>query len=90
MSNQVYVNPEEIDVFINEIRSFLDTLNSSTNRLNNAFENLSSTWQDRKRVELEEQYKELLRFLKMFEESSEEKINHLAILSQRAKDYLGS
>ncbi len=90
MSNQVYVNPEEIDVFINEIRAFLDTLNSATNRLNNAFENLSSTWQDRKRAEFEEQYKELLRVLKMFEESSEEKINHLAVLSQRAKDYLGS
>ena len=90
MSSQVYVNPEEIDVFINEIRAFLDSLNNATNRLNNAFENLSSTWQDRKRVEFEEQYKELLRVLKIFEESSEEKINHLAVLSQRAKNYLGS
>jgi uncharacterized protein YukE len=88
--SQVFVNPEEIDVFINEIRIFLDTLNSATNRLNNAFENLSSTWQDRKRAEFEEEYRELLRVLKMFEESSEEKINHLAVLSQKAKDYLGS
>ena len=90
MSNQVFVNPEEIDVFINEIRIFLDTLNSSTNRVNNAFENLSSTWQDRKKAEFEEQYRELLRVLKIFEESSEEKINHLTNLSQKAKDYLGS
>jgi uncharacterized protein YukE len=88
--SQVFVNPEEIDVFINEIRIFLDTLNSATNRLNNAFENLSSTWQDRKRAEFEEEYRELLRVLKIFEESSEEKINHLAVLSQKAKDYLGS
>ena len=90
MSNQVYVNPEEIDSFINEIRAFLDTLNSATNNLNNAFENLSSSWQDRKRAEFEEEYKELLKVLKMFEESSEEKINHLAVLSQKAKDYLSS
>ena len=90
MGNQVFVNPEEIDVFINEIRVFLETLNSSTNRLNQAFETLSSSWQDRKRAEFEEQYRELLRVLKMFEHNSEEKIQHLSILSQKAKDYLNS
>jgi uncharacterized protein YukE len=90
MSSQVFVNPEEIDVFISEIRLFLDTLNNSTNRLNNAFEHLSSSWQDRKRAEFEEQYRELLRVLKVFENSSEENIAHLTMLSQRAKDYLGS
>jgi len=90
MGNQVFVNPEEIDVFINEIRVFLETLNSSTNRLNQAFETLSSSWQDRKRAEFEEQYRELLRVLKMFEYNSEEKIQHLSILSQKAKDYLNS
>jgi len=90
MGNQVFVNPEEIDVFINEIRVFLETLNSSTNRLNQAFETLSSSWQDRKRAEFEEEYRELLRVLKMFEHNSEEKIQHLSILSQKAKDYLNS
>jgi len=90
MSNQVYVNPEEIGEFINEIKAFLDTLNEATNRLNGAFENVSSTWQDRKRVEFEEQYKELLRFLKMFEESSKEKIQYLGVLKKKAEDYLGS
>ena len=87
MNNQVHANPQEIDNFINEIRAFLDSLNSATNRLNNAFENLSLTWQDRKRAEFEDQYKELLRVLKMFEESSEEKINYLAVLSQILKTY---
>ena len=90
MSNQVFVNPEEIDNFIGQLRQFLDNLNSEINRINNSYENLSSTWQDRKKAEFEEQYKELLRILKMFEELSEEKINHLAVLSQKIKDYLGS
>lgn len=90
MSNQIVVNPEEIDVFIVEIRNFLESLLSSTNRLNNSFETLANSWQDRKRNEFEEQYRELLRGLKQFENSSEEKIQHLNVLSHRAKDYLGS
>ena len=88
--SQVFVNPEEIDLFIGEIKTFLDSLESSTSRLNMAFENLSTSWQDRKRAEFKEQYRELLRVLKVFENSSEENIAHLTMLSQRAKDYLGS
>jgi len=90
MSSQVVVNPEEIDVFVSEIRVFLENLTNSTNRLNHSFENLTNSWQDRKRNEFEEQYRELLQVLKRFESSSEEKIQHLSILSQRAKDYLGT
>ena len=53
MSNQVNINPEEIDVFVSEIRNFLESLSSSTNRLNHSFETLATTWQDRKRNEFE-------------------------------------
>ena len=90
MSSQVVVNPEEIDIFVSEIRNFLENLSSSSNRLNHSFATLANSWQDRKRAEFEEQYKELLQVLKQFENSSEEKIQHLTVLSQRAKDYLGS
>jgi len=90
MSNQVVVNPEEIDIFISEIKTFLESLSSSTNRLNHSFETLGNSWQDRKRHEFEQQYRELLQVLKQFENSSEEKIQHLNVLSHRAKDYLGS
>ena len=90
MSSQVVVNPAEIDVFISEIRIFLESLTNSTGRLNHSFEKLANSWQDRKRSEFEEQYRELLQVLKRFESSSEEKIQHLSVLSQRAKDYLGT
>ena len=90
MSSQVVVNPEEIDIFVSEIRVFLENLINSTNRLNHSFENLTNSWQDRKKSEFEEQYRELLQVLKRFENNSEEKIQHLSILSQRAKDYLGT
>ena len=90
MSNQVFVNPEEIGKFINEIKIFLETLDTATDRLNKAFENLSSSWQDKKRAEFAEQYNELLRFLQMFKVSSDDKINHLEILKKKAEDYLGS
>ena len=88
--SQVYVNPEEIDIFIGELKTFLDSLHSSTGRLNQAFSSLANTWQDRKRSEFEEEYKELLNVLKRFENSTEEKINYLQVLSQKAKEYLGS
>lgn len=90
MSSQVYVNPEEIDIFTSEIRNFLESLSNSTNRLNHSFETLANSWQDRKRNEFEEQYRALLQVLKQFENNSEEKIQHLTVLSHKAKDYLGS
>lgn len=90
MSSQVFVNPEEIDRFIAEINNFSESLSSSTNRLNHSFETLADSWQDKKRHEFEEQYRELLQLLKQFENSSEEKVQHLNILSHKAKDYLGS
>ena len=90
MSNQVNVNPEEIDIFISEIRNFLESLSSSTNRLNHSFETLANSWQDRKRTEFEEHYRELLLVLKHFENNSEEKIQYLKSVSEHQKNYLGS
>jgi len=90
MSNQVFVNPEEIGKFINEIKIFLETLETATVRLNKAFENLSSSWQDRKRAEFEEQYNEFLRFLKMCKDSVEEKKQYLNELKIKAEIYLSS
>ena len=90
MSNQVVVDPEEIDKFISEIRNFLENLSDSSNRLNHSFGTLANSWQDIKKNEFEEQFHELLQVLNRFENSSEEKIQHLNVLSQRAKDYLGS
>jgi uncharacterized protein YukE len=90
MSNQVVVDPEEIDNFISEIRAFLENLSDSSNRLNHSFVTLANSWQDRKKNEFEEQFHELLQVLKRFEDNSEEKIQHLNLLSQRAKDYLSS
>lgn len=90
MSNQVNINPEEIDIFVSEIRNFLESLSSSTNRLNHSFETLANSWQDRKRNEFEEQYRELLQVLKHFENNSEEKIQYLKSVSEHQKNYLGS
>lgn len=86
---KVHVNPEEIDNFIGELERFLENLNTSTGSVNMAFQNLTTSWQDEKKDEFEEQFNELINYLRHFEENTNEKINHLRTLSDKAKEYLG-
>jgi len=88
--SQAIIDPEEVDSFIREIRAFVENLEQSANRLNGAFGSVSETWQDQKRNEFEEDFKELLHILDRFKTNSEEKTQYLHQLSQKAKDYLGS
>jgi uncharacterized protein YukE len=85
---QVYVNPEEIDVFISVLHRYLEDINNSTGNVKMAFDNLTNTWQDDKRSEFEEEFNELLNFLNHFTENAQDKIAHLQRLSEAAKNYL--
>ena len=64
---QVNINPDEVEQFVREILNFLEIQQESTNRLNYAFSTLSTTWQDQKRIQFEEIYRELLQILSKFE-----------------------
>jgi len=85
---QVFVNPEEIDVFISVLYGYLEDINNSTGNVKMAFENLTNTWQDDKKIEFEEEFNELLNFLNHFTEKAQDKIVHLQRLSEAAKNYL--
>jgi hypothetical protein len=84
---QVNINPDEVEQFVREILNFLEMQQQSTNRLNHAFDTLSSTWQDQKRVQFEETYRELLQILLKFENISIEQVGYLKSLILIQREY---
>ena len=84
---QVNINPVELEQFIYEIHNYLETLQNATGRLNHSFETLGGTWQDSKRVQFEETYKELLQVLRSFENNASEQIPYLKKIVSIQRDY---
>ena len=84
---QVNINPDELEQFIHEVHNYLETLQNATGRLNHSFETLGETWQDSKRVQFEETYRELLQVLRSFENSASEQIPYLKKLVSIQRDY---
>ena len=76
-----------LEQFIHELHNYLDTLQNATRRLNNSFETLGETWQDPKRVQFEETYRELLQILIAFENNANEQIPYLRKLVTILRDY---
>jgi uncharacterized protein YukE len=85
--SQVNINPDELEQFVHELHNYLETLQSATGRLNHAFDTLGGTWQDSKRVQFEETYRELLQILRTFEGNANEQIPYLKRLISIQRDY---
>jgi len=84
---QVNINPDELEQFVHELNNYLETLQSATGRLNHSFDTLGSTWQDNKRAQFEETYRELLQVLRTFENNASEQIPYLTKLISIQRDY---
>jgi uncharacterized protein YukE len=84
---QVNINPDELEQFIYELYNYLETLQNATGRLNHSFETLGGTWQDSKRAQFEETYRELLQVLRTFENNANEQIPYLKKLVSIQRDY---
>jgi len=87
---QIHINPDELEQFVRELYSYLETLQNATGRLNHSFETLGSTWQDNKRAQFEETYRELLQVLRTFENNANEQIPYLNKLISIQRDYEAS
>jgi len=87
VQGQVNINPDEVEQFVREILNFLEIQQESTNRLNYAFSTLSTTWQDQKRIQFEEIYRELLQILSKFENVSIEQVGYLKSLISIQREY---
>jgi len=84
---QVHINPDELEQFVHELHNYLETLQNATGRLSHSFDTLGSTWQDRKRAQFEETYRELLQVLRTFENNANEQIPYLKKLISIQRDY---
>jgi len=84
---QVNINPDELEQFVHELHNYLETLQGATGRLNHSFETLGGTWQDSKRAQFEETYRELLQVLRTFENNTNEQIPYLKKLVSIQRDY---
>ena len=84
----VHGNPEELRAFAGALQQYLENVGSETAALNNAFEHLGDTWQDEKRVEFEDTYRELIHALDNFQQNASDQLPHLYQLAQRLEDYL--
>lgn len=84
---QVNINPDELEQFVYELHNYLEALQNATGRLNHSFETLSGTWQDSKRVQFEETYRELLQILRTFENNANEQIPYLKKLVSIQRNY---
>ena len=84
---QVNINPDELEQFIRELHNYLEILQNATGRLNHSFETLGGTWQDSKRAQFEETYRELLQVLRTFENNANEQIPYLKKLVSIQRDY---
>jgi len=74
---QIHIDPDELEQFVYELHNYLEILEGSTNRLDRSFETLGATWQDDKKAQFEEIYRELGQVLKTFKENTKEQIPHL-------------
>ena len=84
---QVNINPDELEQFVYELHNYLEALQNATGRLNHSFVTLSGTWQDSKRVQFEETYRELLQVLRTFENNANEQIPYLKKLVSIQRNY---
>ncbi|WP_163533311.1 hypothetical protein [Helicobacter suis] len=71
------ITPEELHVFIGEIRRFIEAQHEASARLQGAFNTLGETWRDDKKDQFESSFQDLLKILAHFEGEAEEQINHL-------------
>jgi len=84
---QIHINPDELEQFVHELHNYLETLQNATGRLNHSFETLGATWQDPKRAQFEETYRELIQVLRTFENNANEQIPYLKRLISIQRDY---
>ena len=86
---QVHGNPEELRIFAGALQHYLDTLEEETGRLDGAFNQLGDTWDDQKRREFEDVYRQLRGALNAFQEESKNQIPYLNQLATDLETYLG-
>lgn len=86
--SQAIIDPEEVRRFAEELKRFNEDMQNRMGSLQARFAALGDTWQDQEQVKFSDEFKETMKSLKKFLESSQRHTPYLLRKAQRIEDYL--
>ncbi len=88
MSNQAVVNPEELKRFADNLRRVNETVKDQQRQLRGHFSRLSESWRDNEFSRFEEKFKDAMKALDKYLQSSDEHVPRLLKKAKAAEDYV--
>jgi uncharacterized protein YukE len=85
---QAIMDPEEVRRFATELKKFNSDLQNGMASLQARFASLGDTWQDQEQVKFAEEFKQTMKALKKFVETSNQHTPYLLRKAQRIEEYL--
>jgi uncharacterized protein YukE len=85
---QAIMDPEKVRRFAEELQRFNTDLENRMSMLHARFAALGDTWQDQEQAKFSEEFKQAMRALKKFVESSSQHTPYLLRKAQRIEEYL--
>ena len=85
---QAIMDPEEVRRFAQELKKFNTDLQNGMASLQARFSSLGDTWQDQEQVKFAEEFKQTMKTLKKFVETSNQHTPYLLRKAQRIEEYL--
>ncbi|MGO9199823.1 MAG: WXG100 family type VII secretion target [Limisphaerales bacterium] len=85
---QAIMDPEQVRRFAEELKRFNTELQDKIVSLQARFAALGDTWQDQEHVKFAEEFKQIMKALKKFNEVSTQQTPYLLRKAQRIEEYL--
>ena len=85
---QAIMDPDEVRRFAEELKRFNTDLQNRMSSLQARFSSLGDSWQDREHDKFSEEFKQTMKALKKFVETSNQHTPYLLRKAQRIEDYL--
>jgi uncharacterized protein YukE len=85
---QAIMDPEEVRRFATELKKFNTDLQNGMASLQARFAALGDTWQDQEQVKFADEFKQTMKALKKFVETSNQHTPYLLRKAQRIDEYL--
>ena len=85
---QAIMDPEEVKRFAEELQRFNREVQNRMGALQARFAALGDTWQDQEHNKFADEFKQTVKVLKKFVETSDQHVPYLLRKAQRIEDYL--
>jgi uncharacterized protein YukE len=89
MPSQAIVDAEELEHFANDLKQFNSLLSENLSRLNAQFAHLGDTWRDREHETFAQEFRQTVRVLHRFMDTTDQQIPYLHRKAQAIRDYTG-